>query len=307
MLGLLKHGGQGPSDQVVPNYMLYGSHQALEDILHCERISDRAAPNGWVIPRHRHVALHQFIAVVAGGGAVVIEGDAFAFEAGMMVNIPSASIHEFHFRPDTDGFVITVAVQELPEVMRMTVANPTRLARPFVITMNERIAGLFPAIELELNGNDVYRTPALRALAMQLSIEAVRMNRKMPLNGTEITRPPHLSRFLLMIRQHLSDRWTVTRYANQTGVSRVHLNRLCQQIMRCSTQEVIENIRFQEACRLLTYSELTIAQVAFELGFDDPSYFSRAFRRKLRETPSRYRSQRRDNDRSSEDSIDKNI
>lgn len=280
--------------RIVPKYTLYGETGPLEDVLHCERLSVRSARSDWVIGPHRHIALHQFICVTEGGGGCVVDGEAMPLEADSMVNIPNAVIHEFHFRPGTDGYVVTVAVQELPEVMRMSVANPTRLIRPFVIPMNERIAALFPAIEAELGSNEIYHTPALRALAMQIAIESVRQDQRSRESGLSSTASPHMARFLPLIRDHLRDGWSVSEFAVAAGVSRVHLNRLCQQTMGCSSQELIENVRFQEACRMLTYTELSITQIGFELGFYDPSYFSRAFRRKLGETPSRYRQQRQD-------------
>jgi AraC family transcriptional activator of pobA len=297
-MALLKHSqrneGEPVLNRIVPNFTLYGEVAPLEDLLHCERLSLRSAISDGIIGPHRHIALHQFIGVTEGGGSCVVDGEAFSLEAGSMVNIPNAVIHEFHFRPATEGYVVTVAVQELPEVMRMSAANPTRLIKPFVIPMSERIAALFPAIEAEFGSNEVYHTPALRALVMQMAIEAVREEQRLRTTDAHRAASPRMGRFLPLIREHLRDRWTVREFASAAGVSRVHLNRLCQQTMGCSSQELIENVRFQEACRMLTYSELPIKQIGFEVGFEDSSYFSRAFRRKLGETPSRYRKRRQD-------------
>jgi AraC family transcriptional activator of pobA len=297
-MALMKHSEniaqESALGRIVPNYSLYGETRPLEDMLHCERIAARCVQNDWVIGPHRHIALHQFICVTEGGGGCVMDGEAMQIEAGSMVNIPNGVIHEFHFRAGTDGYVVTVAVQEMPEVMRMSVANPTRLIRPFVIPMNNRVASLFPAIEAEVASSEVYHTPALRALAMLIAIEAVRQDQRSRESDSGGGTSPPMARFLPLIREHLRDGWTVSEFAAAASVSRVHLNRLCQKAMGCSCRELIENVRFQEACRLLTYSEMPVTKIGFELGFDDPSYFSRAFRRKLGETPSRYRQQRQD-------------
>jgi AraC family transcriptional activator of pobA len=47
-----------------------------------------------------------------------------------------------------------------------------------------------------------------------------------------------------------------------------------------------------EACRKLTYAPSSVASIAYELGFQDPAYFSRAFKRHAGITPKEYRERR---------------
>ena len=44
-----------------------------------------------------------------------------------------------------------------------------------------------------------------------------------------------------------------------------------------------------EACRKLTYLPASIASIAYELGFQDPAYFSRLFRSETGRSPQTYR------------------
>ena len=44
-----------------------------------------------------------------------------------------------------------------------------------------------------------------------------------------------------------------------------------------------------EACRQLTYVPSSVATIAYELGFQDPAYFSRLFRRHTGMTPTQFR------------------
>lgn len=57
-------------------------------------------------------------------------------------------------------------------------------------------------------------------------------------------------------------------------------------------RDVVEEIRREEACRLLLEPEGAIADIARALGYADPSSFSRAFRRWTRMSPRRYRQRR---------------
>jgi AraC family transcriptional regulator, transcriptional activator of pobA len=48
-----------------------------------------------------------------------------------------------------------------------------------------------------------------------------------------------------------------------------------------------------EAARLLRFTDLTVQQVALRVGYDDPLYFSRAFKRHFGDSPVAYRAQSR--------------
>ena len=50
----------------------------------------------------------------------------------------------------------------------------------------------------------------------------------------------------------------------------------------------------QEARRLLAYTLMDVAEVGYRLGYEDPSYFSRAFRRETGLSPSAFRRPYRD-------------
>jgi AraC-like DNA-binding protein len=58
-------------------------------------------------------------------------------------------------------------------------------------------------------------------------------------------------------------------------------------------KKMIEQIRFQVAARLLVESDAKVIDIGYDLGYSDPSHFSRAFRRWSGIPPSAYRDRRR--------------
>jgi AraC family transcriptional regulator, transcriptional activator of pobA len=58
--------------------------------------------------------------------------------------------------------------------------------------------------------------------------------------------------------------------------------------------ELIRARLLLEAKRLLLHSELTIAEIGYELGFEDPSYFSRFVRREIETSPVEFRNRIRE-------------
>lgn len=91
------------------------------------------------------------------------------------------------------------------------------------------------------------------------------------------------------IHQNYSRSIGVEEIARQTGVSRSCLFRAFQWEFDCSPSAYLIHYRIQRACQLLRHSTLSISAVAASVGFQDPLYFSRAFRREVGCSPKEYR------------------
>ena len=73
------------------------------------------------------------------------------------------------------------------------------------------------------------------------------------------------------------------------GISRSQLHNKIKAQTDLSTSIFIRNIRLQKAKALLQYSDLNISEVAYEVGFKDPSYFSRLFTEQFGKSPRQIR------------------
>jgi len=85
---------------------------------------------------------------------------------------------------------------------------------------------------------------------------------------------------------------TVTDYAAKLNVSTKTLTNCVKEISRQTPLEIINERLVLEAKRLLAYSEKTVNQIGFELGFEDPSYFVKFFKRLTKLSPGEFRSTR---------------
>jgi AraC-like DNA-binding protein len=105
------------------------------------------------------------------------------------------------------------------------------------------------------------------------------------------------SRLLARCQQAISEQLpcgcpTISETARLLGVSvRTLQRRLDDRGLTYS--ELLDHDRFTLACRLLWTADTPVAEVAGELGYADPSSFSRAFRRWLGTSPREYRRRRR--------------
>ncbi|SHK27887.1 substrate-binding domain-containing protein [Hymenobacter psychrotolerans] len=82
---------------------------------------------------------------------------------------------------------------------------------------------------------------------------------------------------------------TVEDVARSLGISRVQLYRKVKAVLGTGVTDFIQGIRLTKARQLLLDDEQTIAEVAYQLGFSSPSYFSTSFKARYQVSPSEFR------------------
>lgn len=75
----------------------------------------------------------------------------------------------------------------------------------------------------------------------------------------------------------------------QTGLSQVHLRRIFKNARNTSPVRYVNFLRLEKAKNMLVASNFSIAEIALSVGFRDPYYFSRLFKKEVGITPMEYR------------------
>lgn len=95
-----------------------------------------------------------------------------------------------------------------------------------------------------------------------------------------------LQRVRQSIEQHLSDEsFGVEALGDEIGMSRAQLYRKCKALTNYSPVELIRNTRLKRAQQMLAQGDETIAQVAYQVGFTAPSYFTKCYKEYFGENP----------------------
>lgn len=92
-----------------------------------------------------------------------------------------------------------------------------------------------------------------------------------------------------MLDKQYADNLPVSFYASALNVTQHHLNLICKAVTGRTAREVIRSRSMLEAKRLLSFADLTIAEVASQLGFMDSSYFARVFRAETGQSPAAFK------------------
>jgi DNA-binding response OmpR family regulator len=98
-----------------------------------------------------------------------------------------------------------------------------------------------------------------------------------------------IKQFYDFIDKHLADQdLSVSLISQELGVSRVQLHRKLTALAGFSCSELIRDYRLERAADLIRQKSGNISEIAFQVGFENLSYFTRAFKQKFKKTPSAY-------------------
>jgi transcriptional regulator GlxA family with amidase domain len=91
------------------------------------------------------------------------------------------------------------------------------------------------------------------------------------------------------LRDHFRESGVVARVVGQAGVPERTLKRRFKQATGLALIDYVQNLRIEAAKHLLESSDQAVDEIGFAVGYEDPSFFRRLFRRRTGVTPGRYR------------------
>ena len=96
-------------------------------------------------------------------------------------------------------------------------------------------------------------------------------------------------RFTELLEQRYARHHDAVHYADALAMPRAALSRVLVELTGRTTKDLILDRVMLEAARRLRFTDLTIGEIAHEVGFTDQMYFSRAFKRHFGKPPTSYR------------------
>ena len=103
--------------------------------------------------------------------------------------------------------------------------------------------------------------------------------------------PDRLSKYIdfkIAVETHLTEQLSINTIADNLTITTNHLYKIVKEFSGVSPKEFITNRLMLEAQRKLHYSRSSVKELAYELGFNDPDYFSRLFKKTTGKSISNY-------------------
>jgi len=272
----------------VPSFALYGETTAFPDVIHCERYSARAKPLGWRIGAHRHGQMVQVFVISDGHADAILDGVPLTLKSGEFLFVPAHCVHEFVFDPGTTGDVISVPTSVVASVGPATEDVLSKLSAPLSGPMDTRLRALTDLLIDIADRRSPFRAPQVVGLAHSVLSYLAELAAD---QRSEKADSPRRRVFTLdtLIKRTLSKGWRASDYARALSMTTGHLSRICRAATGLGAAAYIEEKRMEEACRMLAFTLLPVSEVAYRLGYAEPSHFSKRFRAVRQHTPTLYR------------------
>lgn len=145
--------------------------------------------------------------------------------------------------------------------------------------------------QLKIIQNELLEEPYqyLTSIHSRIELILVEINRSKLKRGDEIWKPDALFlKFLEFVRNNFDKNYPLKTIAEKLHTTELKLNEQSKTHTGKTAQNVIYGLIISEAKRLLQYENLPIKEIAFELGFNDPYYFSNFFKKHTYLSPKAY-------------------
>ncbi len=165
---------------------------------------------------------------------------------------------------------------------------------PPVITLSDKEAKSFEAmflmIQEEFETKDHIQGEMLRVLLKRMLIKASRLAQK-DFPEPEIPKPQldMVRQYHVLVEQHFREKHAVAQYAELLFKSPKTLSNLFKKTGDKSPLKIINERIVLEAKRLLFYSDKTAEEIGYELGFNEPTHFSKFFKNQVGHPPATFK------------------
>jgi AraC-like DNA-binding protein len=239
---------------------------------------------------HRHT-FYEIVHVTAGTGAHVVDLSRWELRPPHLCVIAPGQVHHWEGAKGLEGSVVLFTEDFLldhpgdRELLRRLAERPWR---DLDEQTHERTAHLIADLDDEYRRGAAGFATVLRALLHILVVRTARLREPAP--PPPLTRPGAVAEeFLRLVARNEPALWSAAACADRIGVSGGYLAEAVKAATGRTPGRLIREARTHEAKRLLARTDLTVRQVADRVGFTDPAYFCRFFRRETGVSPGDFR------------------
>lgn len=252
----------------------------------CETIAQRSKTNSGGLEDQKHSQKNQFLWVAKGGGRARIDGTVRGFGASTAIFVPHLTLHAFEFSIGTQGWIVSLDTSisaELPD--QPVISSVTSMSD------QSQLAYLFDAIDREIRAERELSERALECHVGLLAVWFVRHQHNMTRHilPADSARRRLMRRFVVMLNDRYVSQKSVGDYASALSVTTTHLTRVCRQTTGKPASALIHERLIEAARHELRTSDARVSEIAKDLGFDNPAYFTRLFGQKTGASPSDFR------------------
>ncbi|WP_269465832.1 helix-turn-helix domain-containing protein [Bordetella flabilis] len=252
------------------------------------------------IPRafpHRHAYYH-ILWMTRAQGTHMLDFQNLDVRDRSVFFLTPGQLHAWSSSVAPQGYVMNISTAffthmfpRADDIAKFPFFHPTR-GNPVLYLSTGQHDGMLPllrAMEKEMQERRLGRYDVVRSY---LLILLTQLRRLYPVDERTLAAGPSYSlvkRFTLLVEERYLSFGSIRDYADALHVSERQLNEAVKRTMGRTAGQLIQDRVVLEAKRLLSNTQSGVAEIAFQLNFEDPAYFTRFFKKHTALTPGEFR------------------
>jgi AraC-like DNA-binding protein/quercetin dioxygenase-like cupin family protein len=249
---------------------------------------------------HRH-DFFEVLYLMRGSGFHVIDGNRYEIKPPCVFFMSPGQAHKIEFSHDIEGYIFIFTADfylanrnnqnsliEFPFFYNLKQENP-----PLLLDNESDIqflAELFRRSISELDNNEQNKLNLLRSILDLILMTCA--SRYKTLENMDGKGKGHIlvKQFYHLVEENNHRNLSLKAYADMLAVTPNHLTQTVKQLTGKTSTQIIKAKQILEIKRLLVHTNLSVAEIAHQLNFEDQSYFTKFFKRESGYLPLQYRS-----------------
>lgn len=230
--------------------------------------------------RHRYCEIFLF---TSGSGTHMIDFSEWPIAPGQIHFVFPGQVHQVMRSHDSEGLVLCFGSHFIPDPETSEALDGFR-EQPYIDAGTEAVQDILRWIGL-------YQSEPHPAPGTDRHLLGIVLAKCLHLRPAPSANSTHslFTRFLALLESQFRLQKQVSHYADQLATTSDRLSEHCRQHRGRTAGEIIRERILLEAKRLLLHSQLSIKEIAYDLGYEDPAYFNRLFQKELQVPPQRFR------------------
>lgn len=249
-------------------------------------------------PEQPHqLKFYNLIFFTEGSGRHFIDFKWYPVQQNSLVYLTKEQINAFDFSSDLNGICIIFTEEyfvkcfaNLPEDFVFRLFNPQLFSPILQIPKTSDFIKYFTLLSTEFNHPDSFNHKSIvDSLFIILISKAESLKQNQTFHIKDQSKIEIFQKFNSLLEQNLSSSRSADYYAKELAITYKHLNEVCKSLVNKTAKNVIDDFVILLAKRNLINSSIKINELAFKLGFEDPTNFTKYFKKQTGLTPNSFK------------------
>lgn len=266
------------------------------EIIRWEKIGNRSLTHS---PEKPHkIKFYQFIFYTEGTTEQLVDFVSYKAEKNSLFFLAKGQINSFQFKKDVKGYILLFTEKYLKEqlnnlpgdsAMRLLASHlfSPKMQIPEESNVHAYVTILYD--EFQRTKNMFNKKAIIDSLFTIILSKLEELKKEQTAYMKESAKLNRFFQFQSLLKKHYTSNRNATYYAQLLNITYKHLNEICKEIINSTTKQYIDDFIILEAKRSLTNSTIKSTELAYQLGFEEPTNFIKYFKKSTGFTPNQFK------------------